>query len=140
MGERVGVRVPSGPRFGVDGAFEGYVRLPFTVGGPVAEEAASRLAAAARLVGTGAGGSGAEPRARSSPEGCRRSGARYGPTGHGPRAGGVSAGTSVLSRASIAGPCAWAGGWTMCSGFDGVTCSSTAGGRACRSGSSSSTA
>ncbi|SCE31272.1 MocR-like transcription factor YczR, partial [Streptomyces sp. PpalLS-921] len=33
-GERVGVRVPSGPRFGVDGAFEGYVRLPFTVGGP----------------------------------------------------------------------------------------------------------
>ena len=32
-GERVGVRVPSGPRFGVDGAFEGYVRLPFTVGG-----------------------------------------------------------------------------------------------------------
>lgn len=61
VGERVGVRVPSGPRFGVDGAFEGYVRLPFTVGGPVAEEAAARLAAAARLVGTGAGGSGAEP-------------------------------------------------------------------------------
>ncbi|NEE50527.1 aminotransferase class I/II-fold pyridoxal phosphate-dependent enzyme, partial [Streptomyces sp. SID8455] len=42
-GERVGVRVPSGPRFGVDGAFEGYVRLPFTVGGPVADEAAVRL-------------------------------------------------------------------------------------------------
>ncbi|WP_329193477.1 MULTISPECIES: SCO1417 family MocR-like transcription factor [unclassified Streptomyces] len=61
VGERVGVRVPSGPRFGVDGAFEGYVRLPFTVGGPVADEAAARLAAAARLVGTGAGGSGAEP-------------------------------------------------------------------------------
>ncbi|MFI6701309.1 PLP-dependent aminotransferase family protein [Streptomyces sp. NPDC050509] len=54
MGERVGVRVPSGPRFGVDGAFEGYVRLPFTVGGPVAVEAAARLAAAARLVETGA--------------------------------------------------------------------------------------
>ncbi|MEV7615881.1 PLP-dependent aminotransferase family protein [Streptomyces sp. NPDC089799] len=53
-GERVGVRVPSGPRFGVDGAFEGYVRLPFTVGGPVADEAAARLAAAARLVATGA--------------------------------------------------------------------------------------
>ena len=32
-GERLGVRVPSGPRFGVDGAFEGYVRLPFTVAG-----------------------------------------------------------------------------------------------------------
>jgi DNA-binding transcriptional MocR family regulator len=54
VGERVGVRVPSGPRFGVDGAFEGYVRLPFTVGGPVAVEAAARLAAAARLVETGA--------------------------------------------------------------------------------------
>ncbi|MEV6654611.1 PLP-dependent aminotransferase family protein [Streptomyces sp. NPDC051219] len=53
-GERVGVRVPSGPRFGVDGAFEGYVRLPFTVGGPLAEEAAARLAAAAGLVETGA--------------------------------------------------------------------------------------
>ncbi|MYQ50434.1 MULTISPECIES: MocR-like transcription factor YczR, partial [unclassified Streptomyces] len=51
-GERVGVRVPSGPRFGVDGAFEGYVRLPFTVGGPVADEAAVRLAAAAELVGS----------------------------------------------------------------------------------------
>lgn len=56
MGERVGVRVPSGPRFGVDGAFEGYVRLPFTVGGAVAEEAAVRLAAAARLVETGGSG------------------------------------------------------------------------------------
>ncbi|HEX5567376.1 MAG TPA: PLP-dependent aminotransferase family protein [Streptomyces sp.] len=52
-GERLGVRVPSGPRFGVDGAFEGYVRLPFTVSGPVAAEAATRLAAAARLVATG---------------------------------------------------------------------------------------
>ncbi|MFI8933805.1 PLP-dependent aminotransferase family protein [Streptomyces sp. NPDC053474] len=56
VGERVGVRVPSGPRFGVDGAFEGYVRLPFTVGGAVADEAAVRLAAAARLVEKGAGG------------------------------------------------------------------------------------
>ncbi len=32
-GERVGVRVPSGPRFGADGAFEGFVRLPRTAGG-----------------------------------------------------------------------------------------------------------
>lgn len=63
VGERVGVRVPSGPRFGVDGAFEGYVRLPFTVGGAVAEEAAVRLAAAARLVETGAGGGVESPRA-----------------------------------------------------------------------------
>ncbi|MFF5449272.1 PLP-dependent aminotransferase family protein [Streptomyces sp. NPDC012888] len=61
VGERVGVRVPSGPRFGVDGAFEGYVRLPFTVGGPVADEAAGRLAAAARLVTTGAAGTDAQP-------------------------------------------------------------------------------
>jgi DNA-binding transcriptional MocR family regulator len=61
-GERVGVRVPSGPRFGVDGAFEGYVRLPFTVGGAVADEAAVRLAAAARLVETGAGGGTEAPR------------------------------------------------------------------------------
>lgn len=62
VGERVGVRVPSGPRFGVDGAFEGYVRLPFTVGGAVAEEAAVRLAAAARLVRDGASGGGEGPR------------------------------------------------------------------------------
>ncbi|MGW0859953.1 SCO1417 family MocR-like transcription factor [Streptomyces sp. NPDC002690] len=61
-GERVGVRVPSGPRFGVDGAFEGYVRLPFTVGGPVADEAAARLAAAAALVRAGAGAGADTPR------------------------------------------------------------------------------
>lgn len=53
-GEPLGVRVPSGPRFGVDGAFEGFVRLPFTIGDPLAREAASRLAAAADLVRTGA--------------------------------------------------------------------------------------
>ena len=52
-GERLGVRVPSGPRFGVDGAFEGYLRIPFTVSGPMATEAASRLAAAARAVAQG---------------------------------------------------------------------------------------
>ncbi|MBT2504885.1 PLP-dependent aminotransferase family protein [Streptomyces sp. ISL-98] len=62
MGERVGVRVPSGPRFGVDGAFEGYVRLPFTVSGPVADEAAVRLAAAARLVESGASSGSETPR------------------------------------------------------------------------------
>jgi DNA-binding transcriptional MocR family regulator len=52
-GERLGVRVPSGPRFGLDGAFEGYLRVPFTVSGPVAAEAVSRLAAAAALVADG---------------------------------------------------------------------------------------
>lgn len=61
-GERVGVRVPSGPRFGVDGAFEGYVRLPFTVGGAVADEAAQRLATAAGLVASGAGVGAEAPR------------------------------------------------------------------------------
>ncbi|WP_243274294.1 PLP-dependent aminotransferase family protein [Streptomyces albus] len=53
-GEQLGVRVPSGPRFGVDGAFEGYVRLPFTIAEPLAREAAARLAAAADLVRSGA--------------------------------------------------------------------------------------
>lgn len=62
VGERLGVRVPSGPRFGVDGAFEGFVRLPFTVGGPVAAEAAARLASAARLVASGAAGERDVPR------------------------------------------------------------------------------
>lgn len=53
-GERLGVRVPSGPRFGVDGAFEAYVRLPFTLADPLATEAVERLATAAELVRTGA--------------------------------------------------------------------------------------
>lgn len=60
--EQLGVHVPSGPRFGVDGAFEGYVRLPFTVGAPVADEAASRLALAARRVAEGAPADPALPR------------------------------------------------------------------------------
>lgn len=49
-GERLGVRVPAGTLFGVDGAFEGFVRLPFTIGGALADEAASRIAAACRRV------------------------------------------------------------------------------------------
>lgn len=61
-GERLGVRVPSGPRFGVDGAFEGYVRLPFTLGEPLAREAAARLAAAADLVRAGAASGADMPR------------------------------------------------------------------------------
>ena len=52
--EQFGVRVPAGTRFGVDGAFEGYVRLPFTASAAVAGEAAARLAAAADAVRTGA--------------------------------------------------------------------------------------
>ncbi|MDT0309420.1 PLP-dependent aminotransferase family protein [Streptomyces sp. DSM 44917] len=60
-GERLGVRVPSGPRFGLDGAFEGYVRIPFTVAGPLAAAAAERLAAAAHAVATGTATTGATP-------------------------------------------------------------------------------
>ncbi|MQS08288.1 PLP-dependent aminotransferase family protein [Streptomyces alkaliphilus] len=52
-GERLGVRVPSGPRFGIDGAFDGHLRLPFTLPPAVAGEAVSRLAAAARMVAEG---------------------------------------------------------------------------------------
>jgi DNA-binding transcriptional MocR family regulator len=57
-GERLGVRVPSGPRFGVDGAFESFVRVPFTVSGSVAKEAAARLAEAADVVRSGGGAEG----------------------------------------------------------------------------------
>lgn len=53
-GERLGVRVPAGTRFGVDGAFEAYVRLPFTLSGALAGEAVNRLARAAGMVRTGA--------------------------------------------------------------------------------------
>ncbi|AXK33313.1 PLP-dependent aminotransferase family protein [Streptomyces armeniacus] len=52
-GEQLGVRVPAGTRFGVDGAFEAYVRLPFTLPGVLATEAVKRLAGAAELVRTG---------------------------------------------------------------------------------------
>jgi DNA-binding transcriptional MocR family regulator len=61
-GERIGVRVPAGTRFGTDGAFEGYVRLLFTVARPVADEAVARLARAADLVRTGAVPEGDVPR------------------------------------------------------------------------------
>ena len=61
-GERIGVRVPAGTRFGVVGAFEGYVRLLFTVAGPVVDEAVSRLAKAAELVRTGVLADGDVPR------------------------------------------------------------------------------
>ncbi|WP_367126235.1 PLP-dependent aminotransferase family protein [Streptomyces phytohabitans] len=58
-GERLGVRVPAGTRFGVDGAFEAYVRLPFTLPEALAVEAVKRLARAAELVRSG-GAAGAE--------------------------------------------------------------------------------
>ncbi|NJP68607.1 PLP-dependent aminotransferase family protein [Streptomyces spiramenti] len=57
LAERRGVRVPAGTRFGLDGAFEGYLRLPFTLPGPLAAEAVARLADAAALLRGGAGAS-----------------------------------------------------------------------------------
>ena len=47
-----GVRVAAGPRFGVDGAFERFVRLPYALPEPVLVEAVSRLAVAWRAVGS----------------------------------------------------------------------------------------
>ncbi|RSN71118.1 GntR family transcriptional regulator, partial [Streptomyces sp. WAC 05379] len=62
---RGAARAPPGPWVRVTGRLAGRVRLPFTVGGAVAEEAAVRLAAAARLVESGASGvSGAAESAR----------------------------------------------------------------------------
>jgi DNA-binding transcriptional MocR family regulator len=48
--ERFGVRLAAGPRFGVDGAFERFVRLPFTLSPEDLSQAVDRLALAyARL-------------------------------------------------------------------------------------------
>ncbi len=44
--ERHGVRIAAGPRFGVDGAFERFVRLPFTLPEQPMTEAIDRLALA----------------------------------------------------------------------------------------------
>ncbi|KJK58632.1 MocR-like transcription factor YczR [Saccharothrix sp. ST-888] len=52
-GERTGVRIAAGSRFGVDGAFEHHIRIPFTVPAPAAEAAVARLATAAELAATG---------------------------------------------------------------------------------------
>lgn len=46
-GERAGLRIAAGSRFGVDGAFEAFVRIPLTVPAAIAAEAAERLAGAA---------------------------------------------------------------------------------------------
>ena len=50
VADRHGVRLAAGPRFGVDGAFERFMRLPFSLPAPVLEEAAARLAVAWRAV------------------------------------------------------------------------------------------
>lgn len=51
--ERQGVWLASGPRFGVDGVLERFVRLPFTQRPEVAEEAVRRVARAAGAAGRG---------------------------------------------------------------------------------------
>ncbi|PYC79944.1 GntR family transcriptional regulator [Streptomyces tateyamensis] len=48
-GERTGVRIAAGSRFGVDGAFEAFVRVPLTVPPAAAALTAERLAATAEL-------------------------------------------------------------------------------------------
>jgi DNA-binding transcriptional MocR family regulator len=44
--ERFGVRIAAGPRFGVDGAFERFVRLPYTLAPEDLTTSVERLAAA----------------------------------------------------------------------------------------------
>jgi DNA-binding transcriptional MocR family regulator len=50
VADRHGVRLAAGPRFGVDGAFERFTRLPYSLPAPVLDDAASRLAVAWRAV------------------------------------------------------------------------------------------
>ncbi len=52
-GERAGLRLAAGSRFGVDGAFEAFVRIPLTVPAALAAEAADRLARAAAAAADG---------------------------------------------------------------------------------------
>jgi hypothetical protein len=52
-GERHGLRLAAGPRFGLDGAFERRLRLPYTYPVDVLVDAADRLAAAYRSVAEG---------------------------------------------------------------------------------------
>jgi DNA-binding transcriptional MocR family regulator len=61
VADRHGVRVAAGPRFGVDGAFERFVRLPYTVAEPRLAEAVERLAVAWRAVAAEDGAHAAEP-------------------------------------------------------------------------------
>jgi DNA-binding transcriptional MocR family regulator len=50
VADRHGVRVAAGPRFGVDGAFERFVRLPYNLPDPMLQAAVERLALAWRAV------------------------------------------------------------------------------------------
>jgi DNA-binding transcriptional MocR family regulator len=53
--ERVGVRLAPGPRFGLDGTLERFVRLPFTLPVPELTEAVRRIAAVRYDLDRGAG-------------------------------------------------------------------------------------
>ena len=50
IADRYGLRVAAGPRFGVDGAFERFLRLPYSLPVSVLEDAVTRLAIAWRAV------------------------------------------------------------------------------------------
>ena len=56
-----GVRLAAGPRFGVDGAFERFLRLPYTLPEPTLTDAVERIAVAWRAVTAGPAQRGAEP-------------------------------------------------------------------------------
>lgn len=50
VADRHGMRIAAGPRFGVDGAFERYLRIPYALPTPVLEDGVARLALAWRSV------------------------------------------------------------------------------------------
>jgi DNA-binding transcriptional MocR family regulator len=43
IADRYGLRLAAGPRFGIDGAFERFLRLPYSLPSPVLQDAAARL-------------------------------------------------------------------------------------------------
>ena len=57
---RHGVRLAAGPRFGVDGAFERFLRLPFALAEPQLEDAVERIALAWQAVAADRGGQATE--------------------------------------------------------------------------------
>ncbi len=57
---RHGVRLAAGPRFGVDGAFERFLRLPFALSEPQLEDAVERIALAWQAVAADRGGQASE--------------------------------------------------------------------------------
>ena len=60
VASRHGVRLAAGPRFGVDGAFERFLRLPYALPEPVLADAVERIAIAWRAVAAGRSGPAAE--------------------------------------------------------------------------------